>query len=162
MRWYECKLNKVQTNLWSGLQQDVDGWSCWWRYWWGWRWCEVLLRSKQRRGESSWCSSPGSLPAARFSWFLVALNVVSLFRLHQARVFKMLSRSRRRTAGRYGRSTVPVVVKYQIASELISFPSVDLESPLMPDFFIISTIFGPFPMNANNILPFRDPVETTK
>ena len=53
-------------------------------------------------------SSPtGSLLAARFSWFLVALNVISPSRLHGARVFKELSRPPPRMAGWYGQTTVP-------------------------------------------------------
>ena len=74
-------------------------------------------------------SSPiGSLPAARFSRTVVSLNVVSLSRLHRAKVFKVLSPSPRRTAGRYGRSTVPLVVKFAIGPDLNLLPCVDLES----------------------------------
>ena len=114
-------------------------------------------------GGSLLASSPtGSLPAARFSRTVVSLNVVSPSGLHRAKVFKMLSRSRGRTAGRYGQSTVPVVVKSRIASDPDFLPCVDLESHLILDFFIILTIIGPFAMNAYNLLPFRDPVETTK
>ena len=73
-------------------------------------------------------SSSGSLPAARFCGFRVALNGVSLFRLHQVKVFKELSRSRGGMVNRYGHPTVPLVVKFWIAPDLISFPCVDLES----------------------------------
>ena len=114
-------------------------------------------------GGSLLASSPtGSLPVARFSRTVVSLNVVSSSRLYMAKVFKELSPSPYRTAEWYGHPAVPLVVKFAGVSDLILFPCVDLESPLMLGFFIISTIIGPFPMNANNLLPFRDPVETTK
>ena len=114
-------------------------------------------------GGSLLVSSPtGSLPAARFSRTVVSLNVVSPSGLHRAKVFKMLSRSRGRTAGRYGHSTVPVVGKFWIAPDLIRLPCVDLESPLILDFFINSTIFGPFAMNAYISFLVSNPGKTHK
>ena len=106
--------------------------------------------------------STGSLPAARFSWFLVALYVVSLFRLHEVEVFKVLSRSRRRTAGRCGQSTVPQVVKLRIASDPDLLPCVDLEIHLILDFFLNLTIFGPFAVNAHIAFPVSNPGKTHK
>ena len=107
-------------------------------------------------------SPTGSLPVARFSRTMVSLNVVSPSRLHRAEVFKVLSPSPYRTAGRYGHATVPLVVKFASGSDLILFPCVDLESPLMLDFFIISTIFDPFAMNAYVSFPVSNPRKTHK
>ena len=114
-------------------------------------------------GGSLLASSPtGSLSAARFSRTVVSLNVVSPSRLHRAKVFKVLSPSPRRTAGRYGRLTVPLVVKFTNESDLNLLPCVDLESPLILDFFINSTIFGPFAMNAYISFPVSNPGKTYK
>ena len=53
-------------------------------------------------------SSPtGSLPAARFSRTVVSLNVVSLSRLHRAKVFKVLSPTPPCKVSRYGLEAVP-------------------------------------------------------
>ena len=114
-------------------------------------------------GGSLLASSPtGSLPADRFSRIVVSLNVVSHSRLHRAEVFKVLSLSPYRTAGRYGQATVPLVVKFASISDLILFPCVDLESPLMLDFFINLTIFDPFAMNAYNSFLVSNPGKTHK
>ena len=83
-------------------------------------------------------------------------------RLHRAKVFKVLSLSPRRTVGRYGRSTVPLVVKSADGSDLNLLPCVDLESPLILDFFINSTIFGPFAMNAYISFPVSNHGKTHK
>ena len=108
-------------------------------------------------------SSPtGSLPAARFSRTVVSLNVVSPSRLHRAKVFKVLSPSPPRMVGRYGQATVPPVVKFPDASDLNLLPCVDLESPLILDFFINSTIFGPFAMNAYISFAVSNPGKTHK
>ena len=74
----------------------------------------------------------------------------------------MLVLSPPRTAGRYGRSTVPLVVKFADGSDLNLLPCVDLESPLILDFFINSTIFGPFAMNAYISFPVSNPGKTHK
>ena len=66
----------------------------------------------------------------------MSLNVVSPSRLHRAKVFKVLSPTPPRTVSRYGHSTVPVVVKFSIGSDLDILPCVDLESLLILDFFI--------------------------
>ena len=97
-----------------------------------------------------------------FRGFRVALNGVSLFRLHQVRVFNMLSRSRPHMVSWYGHSTVPVVVKFPVDSDLDLLARVDLESPLILDFFINSTIFGPFAMNAYISFPVSNPGKTHK
>ena len=106
--------------------------------------------------------STGSLPAARFSRTVVSLNVVTPSRLHRAKVFKVLSPSPRRTAGWYGRATVPMVVKFANEPDLDLLPCVDLESPLILDFFINSTIFGSFAMNAYIFFPVSNPGKTHK
>ena len=108
-------------------------------------------------------SSPtGSLPAARFSRTVVSLNVVSPPCLHRAKVFKVLSPTPPRTVSQYGHSTVPVVVKFSVGSDLDLLPCVDLESHLILDFFIHSTIFGPFAMNAYIAFPVSNPGKTHK
>ena len=103
-----------------------------------------------------------SLPEMRFSWFLVSLNVVSPSRLHRAKVFKVLSPSPYRTADWYGRPAVPLVIKFASGSYLILFPCVDMESPLILDFFINSNIFDPFAMNAYISFPVSNPGKTHK
>ena len=107
-------------------------------------------------------SLTGSLPAARFSCCVVSLYVISPFRLHRAKVFKELSPSPYRMAWRYGLQAVPLVVKFASVSDLILFPCVDLESPLMLDFFMNSTIFDPFAMNAYISFPVSNPGKTHK
>lgn len=58
-----------------------------------------------------WCvvlQDPSSgVVAARFSWFLTALNVISPFRLHRTKLFKELDPTPYRTASRYGLEAVP-------------------------------------------------------
>ena len=131
--------------------------------WWWWRWMSVPPDPSGDEGGSLLASSPtGSLPAARFSWTVVSLNVVFPSRLHRVKVFKVLSPSPRRTAGRYGRSIVPLVVKFTDESDLNLLPCVDLESPLILDFFINSTIFDPFAMNAYISFPVSNPGKTHK
>ena len=92
----------------------------------------------------------------------MSLNVISFSRIHRVKVFKVLSLSPRRTASRYGRSTVLLVVKFDDESDLILLSCVDLESPLILDFFINSTIFGPFAMNAYISFPVSNPGKTQK
>ena len=92
----------------------------------------------------------------------MSLNVVSLSHLHRVKVFKVLSPSPRRTVSRYGHSTVPLVVKFAGGSDLNLLPCVDLESPLILDFFINSTIFGPFARNAYISFPVSNPGKTHK
>ena len=108
------------------------------------------------------CFSTGSLPAARFSRTVVSLNVVSPSRLHRAKVFKVLSPSPHRTASRYGRSTVPLVVKFTDELDLNLLPCVDLESPLILDFFINLIIFDLFKINAYISFPVSNPEKTHK
>ena len=55
-----------------------------------------------------------------------------------------------------------LVVKSGTAPDLTSFPCVDLESPLMLDFFINSTIFDPFAMNAYISFLVSNPGKTHK
>ena len=113
-------------------------------------------------GGSLLASSPaGSLSAARFSRTVASLYVVAPSRLHRAEVFKVLSPSPYRTI-RYGHATVPLVVKFASGSDLILFPCVHLESSLMLDFFIISTIFDPFAINAYISFPVSNPGKTHK
>jgi len=108
-------------------------------------------------------SSPSrSLPEVRFVCIAAALYVVSPFRLHRDGVFKVLSSTPHGMVAWYGRSTVPVVVKSCSESDLISFSRVDLESPLMLDFFINSTIFGPFAMNDYISFLVSNPGKTQK
>ena len=114
-------------------------------------------------GGSLLASSPtGSLPAARFSRTVVSLNVVSPSSLHGAKVFKVLSPSPCRTVSRYIHSTVPVIVKFPDDSDLNLLPCVDLESPLITDFFINSAIFDPFAMNACISFLVSNPGKTHK
>ena len=114
-------------------------------------------------GGSLLASSPtGSLLAARFSRTVVSLNVVSPSRLHRAKVFKVLSPTPHRTVSRYGRSTVLVIVKFPVGSDLDLLPCVDLESLLILDFFINLAIFGPFAMNAYISFPVSSPGKTHK
>ena len=114
-------------------------------------------------GGSLLASSPtGSLPAARFSRTVVSLNVVSLSSLHGAKVFKVLNPTPPRTVTRYDHSTVPVIVKSPVNSDLDLLARVYLESPLILDFFINSAIFGPFAMNAYISFPVSNPGKTNK
>ena len=86
----------------------------------------------------------------------------SLSSLHGAKVFKELSPTPPCTVTRYGHSTVPVIVKSPDASDLDLLARVDLESPLILDFFINSTIFGPFAVNAHITFPVSNPGKTQK
>ena len=114
-------------------------------------------------GGSLLASSPtGSLPAARFSRTVVSLNVVSPSSLHGAKVFKELSPTPPRTVTRYGHLTVPVIVKFPVDSDLDLLARVDLESPLILDFFVNLAIFGPFAMNAYISFPVSNPGKTHK
>ena len=103
-----------------------------------------------------------SLPEVRFSWFLVSLNVVSLFRFRVVKVFKELRQPGPRMVGWYGHATVPLVVKFRFTSFLISFLRADVESPLLLDFFMIFSIIGHFPINANISSPVSNPKKTHK
>ena len=130
------------------------------RRWW-WRWMRAPPDLSGDEGGSLLASSPtGSFLAARFSRTVVSLNIVSPSRLHRAKVFKVLSPSPYRTAEWYGRPAVPLVVKSASGSDLILFPCVVLESPLMLDFLINSTIFDPFAMNAYISFSVSNPGKT--
>src|SRR4051812_45965487 len=101
-------------------------------------------------GGSQLASYPtGSLLVARFLRTVVALNVVSPSCLHMAKVFKVLTPSPRRTAGWYGRATVPLVIKFTNEPDLNLLPCVDMEISLILDFFTTSAIIGPFALNAH-------------
>ena len=93
---------------------------------------------------------------------MVSLNAVSLSSLHGAKVFKELNPTPPRTVTRYGQATVPVIIKSPIDSDLDLLARVDLESPLILDFFINSTIFDPFAMNAYISFPVSNPGKTHK
>ena len=82
--------------------------------------------------------------------------------LHGAKVFKELKPTPPRTVTWYGHSTVPVVVKFFVGSDLDLLPCVDLESLLILDFFINSAIIGPFAMNAYISFPVSNPGKTHK
>ena len=64
----------------------------------------------------------------------------------------------------YGRSvrSVPPVGKSLDAADPDLLPCVDLEIHLMLDFFINSTIFGPFAVNAHIAFPVSNPEKTHK
>ena len=55
-----------------------------------------------------------------------------------------------------------MIVKSPVDSDLDLLARVDLESPLILDFFINSAIFGPFAMNAYISFPVSNPGKTHK